>query len=134
MPINRGMDNGDVVRIYNGIFLSHKGDNATCSNMDEHRDYHTKGSQSEKHSYHITYMQNLKKNDTNYLIYKTESNSLTSKTNVGLPKEKDDEGGMYQEFGINIYTWLYIKQIINKDLLHSTGNSTQNSVIYGERI
>ena len=31
--------------------------------------------------------------------------------------------------GINIYTLLYIKQIINKDLLHSTGNSTQYSVL-----
>ena len=30
-----------------------------------------------------------------------------------------------QEFGINIYTLLYIKQITNKDLLYSTGNYTQ---------
>ena len=30
---------------------------------------------------------------------------------------------------INIYTLLYIKLIINKDLLYSTGNSTQYSVI-----
>ena len=29
----------------------------------------------------------------------------------------------------NIYTLLYIKQKINKDLLYSTGNSTQYSVI-----
>ena len=34
-----------------------------------------------------------------------------------------------QQFGINIYTLLYIKQITNKDLLYSTGNSTQYSVI-----
>ena len=38
-------------------------------------------------------------------------------------------GGIYQEFGMNIHTLLYIKQIINKDLLYSTGNSTQYSVI-----
>ena len=31
--------------------------------------------------------------------------------------------------GINIYTFLYIKEIINKDLLYSTENSTQYSVI-----
>ena len=31
--------------------------------------------------------------------------------------------------GINIDTLLYIKQIINKDLLYSTGNSTQYSAI-----
>ena len=34
-----------------------------------------------------------------------------------------------QEFGIKIYTLLYIKKIINKDLLYSTENSTQYSVI-----
>ena len=38
-------------------------------------------------------------------------------------------GGIYQEFGINIYTLIYIKQVIDKDLLYSTGNSTQYSVI-----
>ena len=31
--------------------------------------------------------------------------------------------------GINIYTVLCIKQIINKDLLYSTGNSTQYAMI-----
>ena len=30
---------------------------------------------------------------------------------------------------IEIYTLLYIKQITNKDLLYSTGNSTQYSVM-----
>ena len=30
---------------------------------------------------------------------------------------------------INIYTGLYIKQIMNKDLLHSTGNSTRHFVM-----
>ena len=33
------------------------------------------------------------------------------------------------EIGIDIYILLYIKQITNKDLLHSTGNSTQNSIL-----
>ena len=34
-----------------------------------------------------------------------------------------------QEFGIKIYTLLYIKQITNKDLLYSTGNYIQYLVI-----
>ena len=34
-----------------------------------------------------------------------------------------------QQFGINIYTLLYIKQITNKDLLYSTGNYIQYLVI-----
>ena len=32
-------------------------------------------------------------------------------------------------FGISIYTRLHIKQILNKELVYSTGNSTQYSVI-----
>ena len=32
-------------------------------------------------------------------------------------------GGMDWEFGINIYTFLYMKQRINKDVLYSTENS-----------
>ena len=52
MSIDRGMDKEDVVHIYNGILLSHKkGNNAICSNMDGPRDYHTKGSKSDKHKY-----------------------------------------------------------------------------------
>ena len=38
-------------------------------------------------------------------------------------------GVINQEFEMNISTLLYIKQITNKDLLCSTGNSTQYFVI-----
>ena len=61
-------------------------------------------------SYNITYMWNLK-NDTDELIYKTETYSQTQKINLCLPKRKSvrtDKLG----FWINIYTLLYIKQII----------------------
>ena len=37
--------------------------------------------------------------------------------------------GTNWEIGIDIYTLLYIKQIISKNLLCSTGNSTQYSVM-----
>ena len=37
--------------------------------------------------------------------------------------------GINWETGIDIYTLLYIKQIINKDVLYSTGNSTRYSVM-----
>ena len=81
-------------------------------------------SQTEKDIYHMTsLMWNLKKNDTNELIYKTEIDSQAQKTNLWLPKGKGGVGrGINHKFGINIYTLLYIKQITNKDLLHSTGN------------
>ena len=38
-------------------------------------------------------------------------------------------GGIDWEFGIDMYTLLYLKQITNKDLLYSTGNSAQYSVV-----
>ena len=43
--------------------------------------------------------------------------------------ESDREGGLNWEIGIDIYTLLYIKQITDKDLRYSTGNSTQYSVV-----
>ena len=58
--------------------------------MDGPRDYHTKWSKSDREkqiTHDITYMQNLK-NDTNELIYKTETDSQTWKTNLQLPKGK----------------------------------------------
>ena len=38
------------------------------------------------------------------------------------------EGGIVREFGIDMYTLLYLKWITNKDLLYSIGNSAQYSV------
>ena len=37
--------------------------------------------------------------------------------------------GMNPEFGVNMYTLLYIKEITNKDLLYSIGNYIQYLVI-----
>ena len=81
-------------------------------------------SQTEKDEYDIAYMQNLKKKkDANELIYKAAIDPQTQETNLWLPKGKE-EGGINQEFGINIYTLLHVKQVTNKDLLYSTGNYT----------
>ena len=33
--------------------------------------------------------------------------------------------GIVREFGMDTYTWLYLKWITNKDLLYSTGDSVQ---------
>ena len=38
-------------------------------------------------------------------------------------------GGINQELGINKCTLLYVRQTTNRDLLYSTGNFTQYSVI-----
>ena len=93
------------------------------------RDYHTKLSNSEKDKYHmISLICGILKNDTNELIYKTEIELQMQKTNLWLPGGRVG-GGINREIGIDIYTLLYIKQITNKDLLYSTGNSTQYSVM-----
>ena len=82
------MDKEDMVHIYNGIWLSQKKEwnNAICSNMDGPGDYHTKWSKSDKErqiSYDITYMRNLKINDENELIYKTETDLKNELTVTG---------------------------------------------------
>ena len=94
MSTDRGLDKEDVVCTYNGIFLSHKKEqnNAICSNMDGPRDYHIEWSKSDRErqvSYDITHMWNLTlRNDINELIYKTETDSQISKTNLWLSKGK----------------------------------------------
>ena len=69
------------------------------------------------------------KNVTNELIYRTETDSQISKSNLWLPKGKCGGKVINREIGINIYTLLYIKLINNKDLLYSTGDYTQYFVI-----
>ena len=70
----------DAVHTSNGILLSHKKEwnNAIYSNMDGHRDYHTKWSKLERERQipYITYVWNLKY-DTNEYIYETETDSQT---------------------------------------------------------
>ena len=61
--------------------------------MDGPRDYHTKESKSDRerqidHSYVKS-----KKNDTEELIYKRETDSQAQKTNLWLPKGRGGAGG-----------------------------------------
>ena len=80
------MDKEEVVHPYSGILLSHKkeSNNAICSNRDGPRDYHTKGSKSDKERqipYDIVYTWNLK-HGTNELTYKIEKYSQDRKSVV----------------------------------------------------
>ena len=66
------------IQVYSGILLSHK-KNKTMPftvNMDGPRDYHPKGSKSDRERVilYISHIWNLK-NDTNELIYKIETDS-----------------------------------------------------------
>ena len=63
-------------------------------------------------------MWNIKRNDTNVLIYKTESDSQTERMNSQLPGGRDKEG-VWNEC---IHTAIF-KMNNHKDLLYGTGNS-----------
>ena len=54
----------------------------------------------ERQIYDITYMQNLK-NNTNESIYKIEKESQTQKTDFWLPKGKERQEEIYQEYGLH---------------------------------
>ena len=58
-------------------------------------------------------MQNLKGNDANELIFKTDSQ--TRRTNSRWPEGRIG-GGIVGELGMDIYTLLYLKWITNNDL------------------
>ena len=81
-------------------------------------------------SYDFAYMWNLRK-DINALIYKTDSQTLT--TILWLPKGKG-WGGINQEFGVEIYTVVCIRQITKKDVLYGTENYTQYLVYMQPRM
>ena len=65
-------------------------------------------------------MPNLKRNDTNEFIYKTERDSDLENDHRRRMGE-----GRVREFGIDMYTLLYLKWITIKDLLDSMWNSAQ---------
>ena len=128
MTLERGMDKEDVIHAH-----SHKNEwnNAICRYMDAPRDDHTKWSKSDRErqiSWYHSYMQ------SDYFV-KLQMNLLTKKQTWGYWKEtygyqrgKVGEG-INQKFVMNTYILLYIRQIINQELLYSTENSTQFSVV-----
>ena len=84
-------------------------------------------SDRERHiSYDITFMWNLKENDTNEL---TETDSQTSKTDLWLPRGRGEWERMDWELGISRCKLLYIGWINNKVLLYDTGYYIQYPVI-----
>ena len=59
----------------------------------------------------------------------TNRNTVTDIENKPMVTSWEKGGEINKEIGIDIYTLLYIKQIANRNLLYSTENSTQYSVI-----
>ena len=67
-------------------------------------------------------MWNLKRNDANEFMYKRETYSQALRTSLVGGRMVV---GIVKEFEMDSYTWLYLKWIINKDLLYTTWNSAQ---------
>ena len=64
--------------------------------MDGPRDCHielSKSDQEVESLYDIPYMQNLKRNDTNELTYRIETESQTQRMNLGLPVRENGRKG-----------------------------------------
>ena len=76
--------------------------------MDGPRDRPTEWSKSDierETSYDIPYRQNLKRNDTDEVIYKIETDSQTERTNLWLPR--GEVGGRDREFETELYTHVF---------------------------
>ena len=63
------------------------------------------------------------------LFTKQKQSHRCRKQTYGYQGGKGEGRGINWETGIDMYTLLYIKQIANKNLLYSTGISTQHSVM-----
>ena len=72
----------------------------------------------------IPYMWNLKRNDTKMNFLTKQTHRLRERT-YGCGEGENGGDGIVREFGMDIYTQLYLKWITNKDLLYNTGNSAQ---------
>ena len=79
---------------------------------------------SQRKIYDIPHMWYLKRNDTNELIYKTETDS-DLENELMLPRGEGWGEGMVREFRMGMWPLLYLKWVTNKDLLYSTGDSAQ---------
>ena len=85
--------------------------------------YLVKSDRERQMLYGINYMWNLKIRQMN--LYTKQKWTHRQRTYLQLPKGRGREGVTNQEYGINRYKLLYMKQISNKDLLYTTGNYIQ---------
>jgi len=70
-----------------------------------------------------------RKNDTDEPICKAEIETQMYRTNAWTPSGERGQGGMTWEAGTDTYRLLCVKWITKDNVLYSTGNSTQRSVV-----
>ena len=131
MPIDRQMDKEDVVRIYNGILLSHKKEQnwVICRDVDGSRDCHIERSKSEREeqiSYINAYMWNPEKwyrwTGLQGRNRDTDVENKRMDTGGGEAAVGGGGGGMNWEIGVDMYTLMCIKWMTNKNLLYKKVN------------
>ena len=66
--------------------------------------------------------------ETNIYDFLEQLAFFSANTVLNFNFKNSRRGGLNWEFGIDMYTLLYLKRITNKDLLNSTGNSAQQSI------
>ena len=92
------------------------------------RDPNTKWSKSERETqipYHITCMWNLKYG-INEPIYRTETDSQTWRTDLGVAIGNKGGSGMDWEFGVSSWKLLHLEWISNEVLLYNTQSYIQS--------
>ena len=113
-----------MVSIYNGILLSHKKNEIlpfAAPWMDLEMVMLTEASQTETNKYHIMSLVCGIEKD---LFTKQKQIHRLGKQTCGCPGGNVGKRGNLG-CGVSTDTPLYVKQIINKDLLNSAGNSAQ---------
>ena len=114
----------------NGILLSHKKNEVipfVATRMDLEIFILSEVSQTEKQIPCIIYMQDLRK-IIQMNVFTKHKQTHRHRGKKVYSYQRGVEGGRRrhnQKFGIIIYTLLYTKQVINKDLLCNTGKYTQ---------
>ena len=126
MSINRGMNKEDVVNIYNEVLLMHLKDEVmpfAATWMDLEIVILSEESQRRRNIiWHPLYVESEKK--WYKWAYKPERTHRLREWTYGC-QGKGCREGIFREFGINMYTLLYLKWITNKDLLYSTWDFAQ---------
>ena len=76
-------------------------------------------------SYDVPYMQNLEKKLYRWTYLQNRNRLPYLENELTVTSGEMWREGIVREFGVDMYTRPCLKQITNKDLLHSTGNPAQ---------